>query len=160
MTTQSIYHLSLVAHITGLTLMAGTTVVQFIIFQKFRKLVAADHSKGIIVLESISRLPMLLGLGIILLIISGVSMMAITHGAFGEQIWFRIKFGLVIIIIINGLAIGRRQGIKLRKLLDEKVSGNLIEARLLKLENNISYFHFIQLGLFLTVFVLSVFKFN
>jgi len=160
MTTQSIYHLSLVAHITGLTLMAGTTVVQFIIFQKFRKLVIADHSKGIIILESTSRLPMLLGLGIILLIVSGVSMMAITHGAFGEQIWFRIKFGLVIIIIINGLAIGRRQQVKLRKLLDEKTSGNLIEARLAKLEKNIDYFHFIQLGLFLTVFVLSVFKFN
>jgi hypothetical protein len=103
---------------------------------------------------------MLLGLGIILLIVSGVSMMAITHGVFGEQIWFRIKFGLVIIIIINGLAIGRRQQIKLRKLLDEKTSGNLIEARLAKLEKNIGYFHFIQLGLFLTVFVLSVFKFN
>lgn len=160
MTTQSIYHLSLVTHITGLTLMAGTTVVQFIIFQKFRKLVTADHSKGIIVLESISRLPMLLGLGIILLIVSGVSMMAITHGAFGEQIWFRIKFGLVIIIIINGLAIGRRQQIKLRKLLDEKISGNGIEVRLAKMEKNIGYFHFIQLGLFLTVFVLSVFKFN
>lgn len=160
MNTPAIYHLSLVTHIIGLTLMAGTTLVQYIIFKKFRKLVETDHSKGITILDSTSRLPMLLGIGIILLILSGVSMMAITHGAFGEQIWFRIKFGLVIIIIINGLAIGRRQGIKLRKLLDEKVSGNLIEARLLKLENNIGYFHFIQLGLFLTVFVLSVFKFN
>jgi hypothetical protein len=160
MNTQAIYHLSLVTHIVGLTLMAGTTLVQYIIFKKFRKLAALDYSKGITILDSTSRLPGLSGIGIILLILSGVSMMAITHGAFGEQIWFRIKFGLVIIIIINGLAIGRRQGIKLRKLLDEKISGNLIEARLLKLENNIGYFHFIQLALFLTVFVLSVFKFN
>ena len=160
MNTQAIYHLSLVTHIVGLTLMAGTTLVEFIVFKKFRKMVETDHSKGITILESISRLPSLLGIGIILLIISGVSMMAITHGAFGEQIWFRIKFGLVIIIIVNGLAIGRRQRIKLSKLLNETASGSLIDSRLSKLEKNIGNFHFVQLALFLAVFVLSVFKFN
>lgn len=160
MTLQTIYHLSLVTHIVGLTGMAGTTLAEYFILKKFWKLATTDHWKGVAVLESTSRLPMLLGIGIILLIVSGVSMMAITHGAFGEQTWFRIKFGLVIAIIINGLAIGRRLGIKLRKLLNEGVSGSHIEARLSNLKDNIGYFHMLQLTLFLIVFVLSVFKFN
>jgi hypothetical protein len=160
MTTLTIYHISLVTHIVGLTMMAGTTFVDYVLFKQFWKQLAINEAKGLAINEAMSKLPILFGLGITLLIISGVSMMAITHGVFGEQIWFRIKFGLVIIIIINGLAVGRRLGLKLRKILSEKASEKNVEEKLFKVKSSLSLFHISQMALFITIFVLSVFKFN
>jgi len=157
---QTLYHMALVTHIIGLTMMAGTTLVDYIVTKQFWKQYANDKTKGIAVYESVSKIVMLFGIGTILLVLSGVTMMGLTHGVFGEQTWFRIKFGLVILIIINGIAIGRRQGVKLRKILSVGSTGNNAEANLLKIKSNLSSFHVSQMVLFVIVFILSVFKFN
>lgn len=160
MNTQAIYHLSLVTHIIGLTLMAGTTVADSILFKQFWKQLFSDRAKGLAVQTAMARLPAMFGIGILLLILSGVGMMAITNGVFGEQVWFRIKFGFVLAIIINGLAVGRRLALKLRKILSEEQQGSNATAALLKLKANIRLFHLAQLTMFIVVFTLSVFKFN
>jgi len=160
MATQTFYHIALVTHITGLAMMAGTTLVDAVITKQFWKQYANDKPKGLAINQAMSKFIMLFGIGILLLIISGVAMMAITHGVFGEQLWFRIKFGLVIIIILNGITFGRRQGIKLRKLLAEETAGKDVDAKLLKVKAGINWFHIAQMVLFMLVFVLSVFKFN
>jgi len=160
MATQTIYYIALVGHIVGFTMMAGTTFVDFIVVKQFWKQFAIDKQRGQAVSEAVSKFPVLFSAGFILLVISGVSMMYITHGAFGEQIWFRVKFGLIILILINGIGVGKRQGTRLRNLLTEDVPGENIKERLLSIRRNFSLFHISQLALFLAIFVLSVFKFN
>ena|SRR5713226_5470832 len=160
MAIQTIYYSALVGHIVGLTLMAGTTVSDYIVFRQFWKQVPIDRSKGIVIQRAVSRFPLLFGIGFIFLVISGVTMMAITHGVFGEQIWFRIKFALIIIIIINGLAFGRRQGVKLKRYLSEELPGINGEQNLLRIKRNLGLFHLLQIALFILIYVLSVFKFN
>lgn len=159
MTAQIIYPLALVTHITGFTIMAGTTLVDYLLFKQFWKQFVKEKAKGLAISEAISVLPVLFGIGIVLLIISGVTMMAMTNGVFGEQLWFRIKFGLVILIILNGLLVGRKQGSKLRKILSEDTSGEN-DVRLLKIKRNLNSFHISQMLMFITIFILSVFKFN
>lgn len=154
------YNTVLVAHIIGLTMVAGTTLVDYITTRYFWKQYAIDKRNGITIQQTISKFQFLPGIGLFLLIISGVGMMALTRGVFGEQVWFRIKFGLVIIIIINSLAVGRRQGSKLRKLLLAEDSTGNPDAKLLKIKNNLRWFHIIQITLLIIVFVLSAFKFN
>ena len=160
MTTLDLYHLALVGHIVGLTMAAGTTLVDYVILKQFWKQLAIDRPKGVAILNATSRFPLLFGIGFLLLIISGVTLMAITHGAFGEQSWFRIKMALVVILVINGVAVGRRQGTKLRKILSGEKPGGDVEERLLKLRKNINWFQTCQLALFLAIFILGVFKFN
>ena len=160
MNTQSLYHLALVIHITGLTMMAGTTLADYIMTKQFWKQFATDKQQAFAINKAMSKLIMLFGIGIILLILSGVGMMWLTNGIWGEQLWFRIKFGLVIAIIINGIAVGRRQGSKLRKLVALEATGENTGTILFKVKSNINWFHIIQLTLFIIVFVLSVFKFN
>ena len=157
---QTLYSVALITHIIGITLLAGTTLVDYIITKQFWMQYSKDKMKGAAIYEAMSKVVKLFGIGIILLILSGVTMMAITNGAFGEQIWFRIKFGLVVIIIINGLAFGRRQGIKLRKILSADSAGNSVETSLSKIRSNLRLFHVSQMILFIIIFVLSVFKFN
>jgi len=156
MTTQTVYNIALVAHIIGLTTMAGTTLADYVLTKQFWRQYANDRSKAIAINETGSKFPMLFGIGIILLILSGVTMMGITLGVFGEQMWFQIKFGFVITIIINGIAVGRRQGSKLKRLLLQETT----YEDFLKVKKRINWFHISQITFFIIVFVLSVFKFN
>jgi len=154
MTTQTIYQLALVLHIAGLTIMAGTTVADYFIFKKFWKQFETDKVSAAVIYKAMSGFAVLFGIGFLLLLVSGVTMMGITHGAFGEQSWFRIKFGLIIIIILNGIFIGRRQGAKLRKYLPGG------EESLVQVKRNMNLFHLLQFVLFISIYILSVFKFN
>jgi hypothetical protein len=148
----------LVLHLTGLILMAGTTFVDYITFKTFWKQFALDREKSLGLLEATGKFSRLIGIGAALLIVTGIGMMAITKGVFGEQLWFRIKFGLVIILVLNGLLIGRRLGVRLRK----TIAGGGINATLQteRFRNGLNWFHLVQLLVFLTIIFLSVFKFN
>lgn len=160
MKTLALYHLALVIHIVALTMIAGTTLADYMIFKQFWKRYPADKPKSLAIVEALAKLLVLFGAGFLLIIISGVYMMYVTNGAFGEQIWFRIKFALVVLIIINGLAFGRRLGVKLRRRLSDEASGKSTGDGILKLRRSLSLFHISQMAMLVTIFVLSVFKFN
>ena len=160
MNNQFFYHTALVTHIIGISLMAGTTLISFISLRHFWQEYALDKARAMLVIRTVSKFQMLNAIGIILLIVSGITMMGITHGVFGEQLWFRIKFALVLTVIVNGFGIGRRQGGKLRKLLMAPTPAPNTETTLLKIKNNMRLFFTVQLALFLVIFTLSVFKFN
>lgn len=160
MTTETIYHAALATHITGITMMAGTTLMDYVIFKQIWKQYWADKTKALAISEALVKLQIIFGSGFLLLLISGVTMMYLTHGVFGEQLWFRIKFGLILLIMINGLGFGRRLGVQLRKKLPEEISGINVSDKILKIRDNLNVFHITQLAIFLAIFVLSVFKFN
>lgn len=148
----------LVLHLTGLILMAGTTFVDYITFKTFWKQFALERGKSLGLLEATGKFSRLIGIGAALLILTGIGMMAITKGVFGEQLWFRIKFGLVIIIIANGLLNGRRLGVKLRRTVADGGVNATLQTE--SLRSRLNWFHLIQLVLFLAIIFLSVFKFN
>jgi hypothetical protein len=160
MSTETIYHAALVTHITGITMMAGTTLMDYVIFKQIWKQYQSDKSKALAISEALVKLQIVFGSGFLLLIISGVTMMYITHGAFGEQLWFRIKFGLILLIVINGIGLGRRLGVQLRKLLPREIEGIDTSDKLLRIKAGLNLFHISQLAIFLAIFILSVFKFN
>ncbi|QHV93947.1 hypothetical protein [Spirosoma endbachense] len=156
MASQMVYYGFLVLHLTGFVLFAGTTIVDFVAYRQFWKLFGKDKSQAIVISQVLAKFPVLMGIGIILLILSGVGMMAMTNGVFGEQLWFRLKFGLVIILIANGLLVGRREGVMLRRILAES-NIELTEA-IKKRKRNLTLFYPIQFTLFFTILLLSVFK--
>ncbi len=157
---QTLYQIALTTHIIGLSTMAGTTLASYFLTRQFWNKYAIDKSKATAIHEAGSKFSMLFGIGIILLILSGVAMMAITRGAFGEQLWFQIKFGLIIGVIINGLAVGRRQVSRLTKILSAEGPETNNTGKLLRIKSNIKWFHISQMVFFFIIFTLSVFKFN
>ncbi|MDH7461844.1 hypothetical protein QEG73_11170 [Chitinophagaceae bacterium 26-R-25] len=157
---QTLFYSALVTHIIGLAILAGSTLMDYLVSKKFWQQLMLDRERGIAIQEAMARIPLLMGVSLILLIASGITMMGITHGVFGEQLWFRIKFGLVIIIILNGMVIGRRQTMKLKKIIASTPSINVADESLIKIRSNLNIFHITQLILFVIVFILSVFKFN
>lgn len=163
------YQIALITHIVGITLMAGTTLMEYLLTRHFWKLYASDRSRATAANEDGFNFHLIVNIGIILLILSGVTMLVITQGAFAKQIWFQIKIGLIVIIAINGSAFGRKQDAKLKRLIsmeklnflqDDPSGQENRKDDLMKVKNRQDLFYIAQLIMFLTIFTLSVFKFN
>ena len=154
-----VYNIALVTHIVGITLMAGATFIDFIIFKQFWKAYPSDKPKSIVIEDMLHRLQRFMGIGMLVILVSGVVMMVYLHQVWGQQIWFRVKMGVLVLVIINGLGIRRRMGSKLKRLLTEESLPDFAWRRS-RLKNNITLVHAFQLLFFLIMFTLSVFKFN
>jgi uncharacterized membrane protein SirB2 len=158
MNTGTLLSTLIVLHLTGLIIMAGTTLVDYTLFKTFWKQFEQDKEKAIGILQAATKFSRLIGIGAALLILTGIGMMALTNGIFGEQLWFRIKFALVILLILNGTLIGRRQALKFRKFyLDDNIDTT---GQAKRFKTRLNTFYFVQLAIFLTIIFLSVFKFN
>lgn len=156
MTLQSFYPLALVLHLTGLTLLAGTTLIDYVVFRKFWKRFRSAPGEGLAILQVQALFQPFIIAGLLLLILSGVAMMGLTRGVFGEQVWFRVKFGLLLVIVANGILVGRRLAARLRRLAKEE--GGLLQVA--GMRRPLAWFHAVQLTCFAVIIVLSVFKFN
>jgi len=160
MNSLALLNTALVFHITGIALIAGTTVVDFVTTSRFWRRYSLNKNDGLVMREVSQSFPTILRIGIIVMVLSGISMMTIMHGAYGKQIWMRIKIGLVVLVIVNALVVGRRNGMQLFKLLNEERNGTDRTTELEKVKRSGRLYHFAQLALFLIIFTLSVFKFN
>jgi len=152
-----IFQSFLLLHLVGLVLFAGTTTADFVSFRQFWKQYALDAITAKPMLQTMTKFPLLMGLGMAAIILSGVGMMAMTHGVFGEQLWFRIKFAIVLLIILNNIIVGRRLVVSLKK----KIADSANDAgETSRIKNNLRLFHYAQLVMFFAIILLSVFKFN
>jgi uncharacterized membrane protein len=159
MNSGQLLHFSLVFHIIGMTIVGGSTLVAFVVQNQFWKQYEQDTGKGIAVMVAAAKVPRITMIGLSLLILSGMSMMAITHGAFGAQLWFKVKMIVLLIIIINALIL-RNNGVMLKKLITKGTNANEMNPELTSAKWRIRIFYLIQLSLIVTIFVLSIFKFN
>ncbi|WP_118972929.1 DUF2214 family protein [Taibaiella koreensis] len=154
------YHAALVLHIIGITLMAGASFVDYITFNMFYKAYATDKNKGLVLGDYLYKLQRFLGIGMLLILVSGILMMIKLHEVWGAQLWFRIKMGLLLIIILNGLGLRRMLGTRLRKMLGDNATVNIPATKWQDIRKRFTIVQLIQLLLFILIFTLSVFKFN
>jgi hypothetical protein len=156
----NIYKAALVAHVVGITVMAGATFVDFAMFSQLRKAIRKDKARGLIIEELMQRLQRFMGIGMAVIILSGVAMMAYLHQVWGQQTWFRVKMGFLLLIIINGLGLRRLLGNKLKKLMMTDMSTAGSSAQFHGLKRRLTAVQILQMTFFIIIFVLSVFKFN
>jgi uncharacterized membrane protein len=154
----SLFPTFLTMHLTALTLMAGTTLVDFMAYRSLWKIITQEKELSTGLLQLMAKLPRIIGIGAGVLVLTGIGMMVLTNGVFGEQLWFRIKFGLVVLLMLNGLLVGRRLGVKLRKLLAD--NGPVFTEQVNIIRGGLTRFHLMQLGIFFIIIFLSAFKFN
>lgn len=138
-------------------MMAGTILADFSINRRLNRYLLTDKPKAVSILESVSGFPRLIGIGAALLIVTGIAMVVIFKGVVAQMLWFKIKMVIVLLILLNGAVVLRRNGNRLKLLLqtnDDRNNGNI-----LVLKNRLGVFHGLELLLFLIIFILSVFRF-
>jgi hypothetical protein len=158
MEAQTMLKTLLFLHLIGLIMIAGSTLVGFIVYSQFWKQFNEDKEKGITIIQTISKLTVLTATGGLVLILTGVGMMAVTRGVFDQFTWFKIKMAVLLLLILNVVLVGRRNFVKLRNTvkLPEAEGG----GAMLYLQKNISRFQYAQISFLLLIILLSVFKFN
>lgn len=157
---QLVYNSAIVIHVIGISIMVGATVVDFFGFRKFWSAVKGDKTTATVYLDTGVLYQQLMGIGMLLIILSGISMMVYMHGVWGQQLWFRIKFGLIILVIINGLGIRRILAKRLSNTIH--IVNNEVEITLTfsSIKRKVTLVHVLQFVLFVAIFILSIFKFN
>lgn len=158
MYTQTLRQLFLVMHLSGLTLMAGTTVTAFVTFRAFKNRFKIEGEGSASLLKLLLNLAPVKGIGGILLILSGTGLMFITHGVFLHMLWLQLKLFLILLLPLNEILIEKKQLKKLKAVFFEKRpdSTSSIEMSV----SQMTIFYTIQLLLFCSIIFLAVFKFS
>jgi uncharacterized membrane protein SirB2 len=152
--------IGLLLHIIGLATVVGVTLVRYIIVRKFWTQYKRDNKKGMAIMQATAALPRMAAIGLLLLILSGIMMLASLGGVYGHQDWFRIKMIIVVLIIAGTIFLNRVWK-------DACVSGCQMmlylgtrPQQIGKIVGTISYVQLSMLFLFTIIFILSIFRFN
>jgi putative copper export protein len=156
----SLPQIGLVFHIIGLTMIAGTTVSEFVMVRQFRKQYDQDKTKGFAVMQATSKLPPLTGIGLLLLIISGMTMVAASGGAYGQFLWFKIKMIVVLLIIATIILLRRGLEKRLHKLVSDDMAHGNVTMQVRTLASRVGYLQLSLLSFFVVIFILTAFRFN
>jgi hypothetical protein len=155
---QQVYDIAKVLHIAGIVGAAGTCLIDLIIFRYFWNIYPQHTTEGVAIEHLLTRLQRVMAIGMMLIIISGVMMMFYLHAVWGQQLWFRVKMGLLLLIVFNGLAFRRALGNRIHTRVAAEPNGLWVHQASVRLR--ITTVQLVQLTLFVIIFALSVFKFN
>jgi hypothetical protein len=148
----------LALHLSGLVIMAGTTVVDYITYRTFWKSADRGDKNAAGLLPIMERYGGVVRTGAAVLVLTGIGMMILVKGVWGEQLWFRIKMGLVVILVLNGILAGNKQGGKLRQMIAAGSPDFLQQTAGIRARLN--RFYLVQLAVFLLIIFISVLKFD
>src|SRR5687768_15790583 len=142
MDTVTLRELLLVMHLSGLVLMAGTTVTDFVVFRTFVSLfnTKGEASEGLLKLLSV--LGTILLAGGVLLVTSGIGLTLISGGVFLYQLWLKLKLMLILLLPLNGILVGSLQMKKLRNSLS--YPGVEVSLRIKSAITKLNLFHMVQ----------------
>lgn len=158
MKTQIFLWVLLALHLAGLVLMAGTTVIDYITFKTFWKLTDEGENRSLGLLPLMARYGTFVRAGAALLISTGTGILILSKDVWWQQCWFKIKMGLVALLILNGILIGNKQGSKLRKIIADHGPDFINQAKHVK--SSLNNFYLIQLLIFFAIILISIVKFN
>lgn len=159
MTSFSLLPLGLVLHISGITMMVGTLFAGFLTNQQLWKCLPYDRDRALTIVRATAPLRVAGAVGGIVIVVGGILMMTAVHGAFMHQTWFKVKMGILVLLILNMIVVERPAGKKLRRLLygDVRPVDHLAMAAA---KRGMLFFYLLQLGMFLLIFVVSAYKLN
>jgi len=156
MYTQTFRQLLLIMHLSGLTLFVGMTIASFLSFRAFKKRFNIKSESATGLLQLLSTLDSIKGIGGFLLIISGIGLTYLTGWVFLHMLWLQLKLALAVMLPLNEILLGNRQ---LKKIKTAFVENNPDGSVVIKTAiPKITVFYTIQLLLFLGIIVLAVLK--
>jgi hypothetical protein len=159
-TMQNLLQAGLLLHMIGLATIAGVTLASYVTSKQFRVQYALDKQRGAAIMQATTKLPRIAGLGLLVQIISGMTMLAATRGAYAGQLWFRIKMIVVLMVIAGFIFLNSRLQKRLRKWVTEDLQQEGKAEQIGNLAGKISYTQLSLLCFFILIFFLSVFRFT
>jgi len=156
----SLFNLGLVCHITGIAMMVGGVLANFVAMAQLWKFLPAEKGKAQVIAKAIARFPIIQGLGGFLIISGGIMMMIFFHGMPMHQAWFKIKLILLFLLILNAIVTAWPANVLLKQLLYGENSIENEQPKVSKVKRRVTLYHVLQLMFFLLIFIVSVTRFG
>ncbi|MCX6212897.1 DUF2269 family protein [Spirosoma sp.] len=148
----------LVLHLSGLVLMVGTTLTEWVVFRLFVSLLKQEDQAALSLFSLLSGLGRLLLAGGVVLLLSGIGLTILSEGVYLQQLWLQVKLGLILLLPLNGLLVGSPQMKRVsNSLLSEGIG---LQVAVHPGVRRLTKFHTVQLLVFLAIIILAVFKFT
>jgi hypothetical protein len=160
MDKQTILQLALVFHLVALGMAMGITLANAVANNQFWKLYDKSKEQGLAAFRATMKFRVFGMIGLALLILTGVVMLWAVHWTLVELLWFKIKLFLVFLLFVNGFTLGRTTSEKLEKVLKAENNSGGVHLETIRLRRNIQIFQLTQLGLFISIIILAVFRFT
>lgn len=152
-----LYQFSKFIHVAGFILGVGVVLSTTIAFNHFWALYYTNKEQGISSFRAFSNIQKFGMLGLLLVLLGGFGMLIITEWLLWESLWFKVKMALVAAMLLNGFTLGRTSTLQLQDFV-RKQSGDVEHAR--RLQAKIRTFQILQIGIFVAIILLSVFRFD
>ena len=146
----------LALHIAGIVMMAGTTMIDYLSFKTFWEWADSGDARAPGLVPLMARYGTLIRTGAITIILTGIALFILDKGIIWSQPWFKIKTVLVVILILNGLLIGNKQGHRLREAVMAHSTDFIHHT--LSIRESMNWFYPIQLALFFLIIIISVIR--
>ncbi|MBZ4192081.1 hypothetical protein [Niabella beijingensis] len=156
MNTLLIRRIILVLHVTGIVVMAGTTMIDCLTFNTFWTLADADQRRATGLIPLMARYGTFIRSGAITIILTGIVLLVLDKQVLWSRLWFKIKMILVAALILNGLLIGNRQGHRLRDAVITHADDFLQHTTAIR--ENMNRFYPVQLTLFFLIILISMLR--
>lgn len=143
---------SLLLHMIGMIMIAGGFLGAYVVEKQFWKQVDTDITKAGTLLPMMKTLPIIIQMGVLVQIISGIGMLHSREWSFWGQNWLYIKLVLVVIAVLNGILVGKKLG---GKIAAQVFSPSPDRAILASLKGKMRTFDIVQLILVLGILFLA-----
>jgi len=154
------YQIIKIFHFLGFIVAIGTTVASAVAYRYFWRQYKLDHTRVKSIFQLIQGVQIAGMIGMVTLLIAGITMLSIVHGAFTSVLWFQIKLGLIVLIFANGLTLGRTTAKGLKNLVEQSDAPQDQAVEALRLKSNATLFSAVQLTIFSLIVILSILKIN
>lgn len=150
---------ALFIHIIGITCIAGGSIGGLFLEKHIWKNVRESPEKVHVLGPLMSQYPIIIQVGTILMLISGLMMLDALGWVVASQPWFIIKMILVVALVLNGMLIAKPNGAKLQTLVPRLINGENVKLEIAKVKKSMTWFHITELTMLAIVYLLAVFRF-
>lgn len=158
----------LVLHLVGIILMAGLTLFHFFTLSSLNRYLLTDQARALSLIDEFIRLSPWIGIGGMLIILSGTGMVLELKEGVTQALWFKCKMPLVAIMVLNGAWLAKRFSHQLQHLMEPARTGALVnpptgrteQLAIKQAQFKLRLIYTIQVLLILAIFTLSIFKFQ
>lgn len=150
------HQIGLLLHIFGIFCIAGGSIGSLVLESRFWKLAYTSPGEAKIFLPVLKTYPMIIQIGSLLMIVSGVLMLQSLNWIFWGQSWFYIKLSLFILLVLNGLLVAKPTAGKIAKELNSSTPDKtVLEA----LQKKMRMFRTTEYTMMLILLVVTMFRF-
>lgn len=154
-----LFSIGLFIHIVGITLIAGGSVGGLVLEAQIWKCLPGSPEKVRVLGPLMPKYPVIIQLGTLLMLVSGLVMLGALGWRMASQGWFIIKMVLVVALVLNGMLVARPNGMKLRTLVPRLMQGEAVMAEINQVRRRMTWFHISEMTMLVAVYLLAVFRF-